>query len=780
LIAVGLVILLATPAQSQFVKTLGGSDYDAGGYMIQASDGGLVVTGHTLSFGAGTYYNGTLSKFDIFGNHLWTKMCDFGVQDLGGCLVQASDGGFFMSGYVFYGGYPDYHDPSIAKFDSLGNHLWSKTVQGSTYWEGYGSLIQASDGGLVVTGYTNTFGVGGYGKYDLILAKFDSSGSFLWARTLGGPGHEWGSQVIEAYDGGLVVAGAINSYGAGGWDLLLSKFDASGNYLWSRTLGGANYDWGRSVVQTSDSGFVVAGYTFSFAGGDSCLLLAKFDVSGNLLWTRTLGRMSARISESVMVMGGTTAIIKSSDEGFVVTGTTSNFGAGDYDVLLAKFNSSGDFLWARTLGGTGYDECPSLIRASDGGFVAAGFTDSYGAGSVDILLAKFDPSGNTCLGEFVTPPVQSVSPTVTSPTPTITSPTLIITSRTPTVTSPTPTITVVCDARLPKILFITDVGNDQGKQVRVKWSSSCFDDAGFADTITQYSIWRRAESGKFNGWDPEYLSSHDIKVVETIDEMLAQVLQAKPGDRFLVVDDKGSSGIVWVFITTVPAMQFEQYAYDAPTECDSTISGICWSVFFIAAHTQNPTVHYDSDPDSGYSLDNIPPLPIRDLAVYPNSWVTLQWTVPGEYVGEHPISTYDIRYNTVPVGQDTQAWWDSATACTTGEGFFNFIVGETDSLKVVKDCGCHPVVYFAIKGLDSRPNASGISNIVQFKCGDVDGDGGLNAADVVYLINYLFIDGPPPVPMAVGDINCDGAINAADVVYLINYLFIHGPKPCSP
>lgn len=239
LIAVGLLLLLSTPAQSQYVKTLGGSNFDCANGVAQTSDGGFVVTGGTFSFGAGPYYNFILSKFDRFGNHLWTRICDFGVQAEGVSLVQASDGGFVVSGDVYYGVYPDYRDPLVAKFDSSGNHLWSKTVQGITYWEGYWSLIQASDGGLVVTGITNTFGEG---DRDLTLAKFDSSGNLLWARTLGGPGHEYGSQVIEAYDEGLVVAGAINSYGAGGWDLLLSKFDASGNYLWSRTLGEANYD----------------------------------------------------------------------------------------------------------------------------------------------------------------------------------------------------------------------------------------------------------------------------------------------------------------------------------------------------------------------------------------------------------------------------------------------------------------------------------------------------------------------------------------------------------
>jgi len=64
--------------------------------------------------------------------------------------------------------------------------------------------------------------------------------------------------------------------------------------------------------------------------------------------------------------------------------------------------------------------------------------------------------------------------------------------------------------------------------------------------------------------------------------------------------------------------------------------------------------------------------------------------------------------------------------------------------------------------------------------GDANGDGVINSADVVYLINYLFIGGPAPIPPEAGDANCDGVINSADVSYLINYLFIGGPPPCSP
>jgi hypothetical protein len=310
----------------------------------------------------------------------------------------------------------------------------------------------------------------------------------------------------------------------------------------------------------------------------------------------------------------------------------------------------------------------------------------------------------------------------------------------------------------PQIISITDVGNDQGRQVRLNWERHCHDVPGSPVTITGYSIWRRIGDDKAHSPKKEILHS-DLGMFD------GGRLYYPPGE--------------WDFIKTVPARGESTYNTVCPTLGDSTqADSMYWSVFFVSAMTTDPLVYFDYDPDSGYSLDNIPPLPCS-LEINLNSWFTLYWTVPGEYVSEHPISTYDIRYNTVPVGADTQAWWNSATACTTGERFFNFIVGETDSLKVAKDCGCHPVVYFAIKGLDDRPNYSEISNIVGFQCGDATGDTVVDASDLVYLLNYLFVSGPPPNPLAAGDVNCDGIVDISDVVYLLNYLFVNGPPPCS-
>ena len=306
LIAAGLVLLLTTPAQSQFVKTLG--IYGIGLSVIEGSDGEIFVTGYT-GFGAGDY------------------------------------------------------DLLLAKFDASGNHLWTRTLGGSGDDWGY-SVIEASDGGLVVTGHTFSFGAGGR---DFLLAKFDASGNRLWTRTLGGGNSDYGRSVIEASDGGLVVTGYTMSFGAGQCDLLLAKFDASGNYLWTRTLGGPYNDYGYSLVEASDGGIIVTGTSNSFYGAtNSDFLLAKFDASGNYLWTRILQGYINDYGHSV---------IEASDGGIIAVGTFNTMDSPPMvspdtlhgEILLTKFDASGALLWARTLGGANEEDGYSVIEASDGG-----------------------------------------------------------------------------------------------------------------------------------------------------------------------------------------------------------------------------------------------------------------------------------------------------------------------------------------------------------------------------------------------------------------------------
>jgi hypothetical protein len=309
----------------------------------------------------------------------------------------------------------------------------------------------------------------------------------------------------------------------------------------------------------------------------------------------------------------------------------------------------------------------------------------------------------------------------------------------------------------PFIISITDVGNDQGRQVRVNWNRCCYDVFGSPVTITEYSLWRRIDQDKAGSLEDEMLSSNV--------EMFGGPRLYPPGD--------------WDFIKTVPARGEEEYNTVCPTLGDSTeAEGMYWSVFFVSAMTSDPLVYFDSEPDSGFSLDNIPPLPITDLDIprKTSTALVLKWMVPGEYPGEQSATAYDIRYSTSPIGSDTAAWWDAAIQCE-GEPY-PAPAGAIDSFEVTLDLT--QTYYIAMKLLDDRPNYSEISNIVRFTCGDANGSGGVDLADAVYIVNWLFIGGPPPDLMAAGDANCDSSVNLADAVYIINWLFIGGPPPCSP
>jgi hypothetical protein len=149
------------------------------------------------------------------------------------------------------------------------------------------------------------------------------------------------------------------------------KIDGSGNVQWTKTIGGSSDDFAYSIIQSSDGGYVVAGETNSFGAGSSDFWVVKLDSSGNVVWTKTIGWSSGDYANS---------IIQSSDGGYVVAGYTWSFGAGGPDFYVVKLDSSGNVIWTKTIGGSDHDEAYSIIQSSDGGYVVAGYTESFGAG----------------------------------------------------------------------------------------------------------------------------------------------------------------------------------------------------------------------------------------------------------------------------------------------------------------------------------------------------------------------------------------------------------------
>jgi len=244
------------------------------------------------------------------------------------------------------------------------------------------SLIQTSDGGYVIAGETESFGAGGD---DVYVVKLDANGNLQWTKTIGGPASDNGGPLIQTSDGGYAITGYTKSFGAGDWDVYVVKLDVNGNLQWTKTIGGKKEDVSASFIQTSDGGYAIAGFTTSFGAGYTDVYAIKLDANGNLQWTRTIGGKGYEIGNS---------LIQTSDGGYVIAGSTTSFGAGGEDIYVVKLDANGNLQWTKTIGGPGGEAGFSLIQTSDGGYVIAGSTTSFGAGGLDVYVVKLDANGN--------------------------------------------------------------------------------------------------------------------------------------------------------------------------------------------------------------------------------------------------------------------------------------------------------------------------------------------------------------------------------------------------
>jgi hypothetical protein len=374
-----LVFVSPALAQTGWWRTYGGPNDDWGNSVQQTSDSGYFVAGMTNSFGAGDN-DVYLIKTNASGDTLWTKTYGGTNDDWGNLVRQTSDGGYIIAGYTTSFGAGD-DDVYLLKTNTSGDTLWTRTYGGASDDYGY-SVQQTSDSGYVIAGVTESFGAG---NADVYLIKTNASGDTLWTRTYGGPSWDYGNSVQQTSDSGYVIAGYTWSFGAGYSDVYLIKTNASGDTLWTKAYGGTSWDDGYSVQQTSDGGYVIAGVTKSFGAGDYDVCLIKTNASGDTLWTRTYGGPNPDWGNSVQ---------QTSEGGYIIAGFTYSFGAGNYDVYLIKTNSSGDTLWIRTYGATSGDYGNSVQQTSDGGYVITGRTNSFGAGSWDVYLVKTDANGN--------------------------------------------------------------------------------------------------------------------------------------------------------------------------------------------------------------------------------------------------------------------------------------------------------------------------------------------------------------------------------------------------
>ena len=308
----------------------------------------------------------------------WTKTYGGSYDDCGYSVNQTADGGYIIVGVTYSYGVGG-SDAWVVKTDAYGNVRWQKSY-GGVADDGGLAIIQTKDGGYVMVGYTRSYG---RGSEDVWVVKMDANGDIEWQKAYGGPDKDWGRSIIQTVDGGYIIVGGTLSYGAGGMDVLVIKIDAYGQMEWQKTYGGNMFDDGYDVVPT-DNGYLIVGTTASYGAGGMDMWAIEIDKSGDIKWQNAYGGNNWEWAYSVE---------STADGGYLLVGYTGSYGVGGWDVWAVKIDTKGNIEWQATYGGVADDLGYSVIHADDGGYVIAGETYSYGAGGYDVLIIEIDAHG---------------------------------------------------------------------------------------------------------------------------------------------------------------------------------------------------------------------------------------------------------------------------------------------------------------------------------------------------------------------------------------------------
>ena len=309
---------------------------------------------------------------------IWTRTYGGSGDDWASSVSETSDGGFIIAGSTTSFG-AGQRDVYIIKTNFIGDTLWTRTYGGEN-GDRATSVQQTSDGEFMITGFTYSYGAG---SSDLYLLKTDSNGDSLWTRTYGGEDPDGGAMVQQTADGGYIILGHTESFGNGYRDIWLLKTDENGDTLWTRTFGGAHLDMEGSVQQTTDEGYIIVGRT-DIIPSMTFIYLIKTDANGGRLWSRIFW-----CGDGVFAR----AVEQTPDGGYIIGVSSFSYSDYDWDICLLKTYSNGDSAWAGIYGGAEWDQVFSVELTSDGGYMVAGYTESFGAGSEDVYIIKTDSRG---------------------------------------------------------------------------------------------------------------------------------------------------------------------------------------------------------------------------------------------------------------------------------------------------------------------------------------------------------------------------------------------------
>ena len=382
---------------------------------------------------------------------LWAKRAGGTVNDFSDAVAVDASGnvfvsGFFQSSTIAFDGFTltnanSLYDIFLAKYDNSGNALWARRAGGDKLDYSYAVAVDASGNAYITGSFSSTKATFGTinltnvnaGSGDIFLAKYNSAGTVLWAKRAGGTDFDDSDSIAVDAAGNVYITGGFSSatatfgnvtltnFGPGTEDVFVAKYDSSGNVLWAKRAGGDDFESGLGIAVDAASNVYITGYYYSTnmtfgslplpnsAPGFDDIFVTKYDPSGNVLWTRRGGGdgydRSLGIALDAVANVYVTGNFQSTNATFG-TVSFSNAGPGFDDLFVMKYDTSGNFLWAKRAGGTGTDIAENIVVDSAGNAFVAGHFDSASLtfGSVtltnanpgldDVFVAKYDPSGN--------------------------------------------------------------------------------------------------------------------------------------------------------------------------------------------------------------------------------------------------------------------------------------------------------------------------------------------------------------------------------------------------
>jgi hypothetical protein len=592
------------------------------------------------------------------------------------------------------------YDQFIVKYDTRGKMVWAKNFGGTDYDIGT-KIVLDHDGNLIVLGiyysHTITFGstiLTNLGSGDIFLLKISPDGDIIWAKGAGGADDEQAYGLAVDSTGGVVVAGYYQSptlaFGSttlvnfGGIDMFVVKYDAGGNVLWAKGAGSTKteYAWDVAVDSTGssyvigqfESSSVSFGTTTLINAGKSDIFLAKYSPTGNVSWAKMAGSSEDDGASTIAINpSGNCVLAGFFDSPTISFGATTLTNAGMTDILISSYDASGNVLWAKREGGSGVDYGGSLASDDSGNFFLSGSFSSSSmtlgsttlttAGLSDLFIAKYSPSGNAIWAKSAGGSGNDASgcvaldaaancyfsgnydgPTLLLESMTLTNQRLNLGSQ--------DAFVVKLLTRYPTITAIGDVPNDQGGAVRLKWKRSCDDDA-LSPVIVSYGIFRKASAG-------------GIGETSTVRQAAGVAMD--------------SALIGYDFVMSVPALQLPVYQTVVPTLEDSSVAGSHPFQFLVVARAGDPSLYYVSDPYTGYSVDNLPPISPAGLtaSIQSGSRVSLTWASPvdpdvGHYDIYRSLTSGIFPSPDLKIGTSTSAQFVD-TGLTVGQKVFYRIV----------------------------------------------------------------------------------------------------------